>query len=193
MRAIVRVAAFALAHLPTMALAQDGPSYEETVEFIQAKTMVTEEHDESSFVYQIQETNHCQFVLLSRQVGTKENDAWRLGPIANERMFFDLSEFDPSRVEINRWHITINSTENRNVTAYEHEILPESFANFRACISGESDFANYQKEGRSCRMHQKEWGSSVVIQTFNGDTNAPKLQRAFQHLIRLCGGEEELF
>lgn len=193
MRTILIAAAFASAQLPMGALAQDGPSYEETVEFIQAKTLVTEEHDESSYVHQIQETNHCQFVLLSRQVGTKETDDWRLGPIGNERLFFDLSEFDPSRVEIDRWTVTINSRENQNVTIYEHEVLPENFANFKACISGKSDFANYQKEDRSCRMHQKEWGSSVAIQTFDAETNAPKLQRAFQHLIRLCGGKEELF
>lgn len=53
---------------------------------------------------------------------------------------------------------------------------------------------NYRKEKGSCRKRDNGWGSSVWgINTFDADTNAPKLQRAFQHLIRLCGGQEELF
>lgn len=94
-------AALACAFLAGPALAKDAPSYEETVKFIQAKTLVTMTGwEDQKYEHRIEETGHCQFVYVSHLIATRKTDYWRTGPASNERLFFDLSKFDPSRVEI---------------------------------------------------------------------------------------------
>lgn len=185
------------------AWASDGPSYEETVEFIRKKTsMKRDGWDTQRYRNWIEERGHCKFVDVAHLIATKRTDYWKTGPVSNERIYFDLSNFDPSRVELVgsgtfKGDVIIHTYENRDLVDYEYEYLPTYFGSFKPCMRGEYDNKAkgqiYVKEKDSCRLREANVSSQVRLSTYDVETNGPKLKKAITHLIKLCGGKEELF
>lgn len=179
-------ATIALATMIGQAAANDDPSYEETVNFILEKTGVSWDYKKQSISF----PERCQMVVTARY--TNNDD------ILDEirKYHIPLAEMDPSRTEI--WEragsVFVKAKKAAKIISTEHT----SFFNY-AGLTNEygvkmnklgSTFKCYEGQ-KYCVSTYRESGISVF--TFNPKDNLPRLDRAFKHLIKLCGGKEELF
>jgi len=154
--------------IASASLAQGGPSYDETISFIERKANVSL----NSYVASDTGIRHSASSSVSfpnRCVLEKEHLAKDNGEVVHRTVDrLDVSDLDPSRVEIVAGQINLYIFESR-----------------REVVSREWN------EGRG--WSNDKYLNSIWLNTFDRETNLPKLQRAFVHLILLCGGQEELF
>jgi hypothetical protein len=161
--------------------AQEGPSYEETLRFLNSKVDL----NRGTSTNRLLENDRCDLVLrITNEANYKGR---RQDDLINH--YFDLSDLDPSRIfyEESSFRpgeglVWIHTKENRDLIIQEQIFYRESSASpgYTCQSSGE------------CRSRISV--SYIVIQTLppNND-NGPRAARALQHLVRLCGGQEELF
>lgn len=194
--------------LGSIAQAQDGPSYEETVAFLGEKfesDIIRRDQDERQNLFM--ELDRCQFVFVER----KTTFTGHIGITASTQIA-SFSELDPSRVEIenqNFYMFTKNNVPSVAMVWATDNATPMA-GNFSRdnCNGAYRDiydddkfnrFINIPKSQRLCNADTDALRNSSVwipgrhwIKEPRSD-NAPRVQRALQHLIRLCGGSEELF
>ena len=136
--------------------------------------------------YELHEISHC---IFERRFSAK---IYGTDGIA-DRYFnkFDASKMDPSKVRVHSGRVTLAATENHQIVDMWDIKFSELYSMWD--MSGYSDDCPYQGSNDVCEIE----GSSYKV-TFDGilspsDENARRVAKAFEHLIRLCGGEEELF
>lgn len=150
----------------TSAQAQDGPSYEETIAFLQEKVNV----QSSSHSQQIIEDKECEFSIVietlccGASAGNTITSAFR------------LRDFDPSKV-------AFHDDETRD---FHTEIVMRASKNNKVVdwSSAQPRHDTLQKRARQAIFR--------LVRPPSRD-NGPRVVRALKHLIRLCGGKEELF
>lgn len=174
--------------------AEEGPRYDETVQFLQNKLNVGN--------FRFVELDHCLFAT-----GFIYDNGITVFPLP-------ASTLDPSRIEVrpsdDRSSVRLNSFENKKnlyqfpMNRAEHSLdgqnrlcdtpmlgvvfsnpsimeLHDIQNNSQRCYSDSSRVRN----GRNFRL--------VFVYREPTEENAYRVSRAFRHLIELCGGQEELF
>lgn len=151
------------------ASANDGPSYEQTVNFILEKTAFHEERFDGRPPYRALRTvsfpEQCVMVLGHRALASSGG---RLLDESSTKLQLNL--VDPSTIKAGKYSISLESTGAREVFSYK---------------------------GRSPDQNGGKWirfptaGASIYVTQYS--RNASKVVRAIQHLVNLCGGKKELF
>ena len=183
--------------LGTNAMAEDGPSYDETVEFILSKVNLRLDDGGKDYsLIHVYEKSRCTFAYhrtsywLSDLNGRKFSSAKKVVTLKN---VVDFSAIDPSR---NRVYISDNGDGSVEITTKEEQrqIAINLF------FGPESPTYEERKNdpdltcvaGGECTS-QVDFGFNMRFHTFNAKVNGPKLSRALAHLTRICAGTEELF
>jgi hypothetical protein len=195
----------------SLAQAQDGPSYEETVRFLQGKFREFSQNNWNSFSSHIVEVDQCRFVLFSRSEVTSGLDVGRVHISID---FFNARDLDPSRVYTDTQNsIEAWATEGRDlIMSMGITNRPETTANpshysRQNCHDVYNDIYSHPRvnplisisEGQMFCSSESLFGSNRTIYISANsiitpaNENVPRVQRAIQHLIGLCGGQEELF
>lgn len=185
----------------SIAQAQDGPSYDETVEFIQSKfSSIVNVTASNASIYRrghlFEEKSQCEFDLVEHRFHHGFQGVTEINVSV-----FDAKAFDPSRIDRIDYEdglrvgFRVYTREERPITHFNlgrrdyvsnngfQSIFPD-----QGCRGQLNDFAYCAKSPNS--------NSIAVISTSLVEprsVNADRLSRAFTHLIRLCGGREELF
>jgi len=138
------------------ALAQEGPSYDDTVSFIRDKI----------------ETKIHSFEVDKKTCGISISSKDQL---QSEIFSFSLADVDPSEIRTNRSSITIN------IINYNDRIRRDWQISSSACRSDE-------------KCSGTDYTGSIFLTALNKNPdNSERLGRAFEHLVRICGGREQLF
>jgi hypothetical protein len=198
------VAALVMA-LSSVAQAQDGPSYEETVRFLQSKLNVT--YSRGS-INTLVELDRCIFA----EIQSGQSEQVRI-------QYFQASDIDPSRVDLIGGSVhgqySVHAFALRNINAFPFFVVVNRASGFdlqylssRNCNDGSqglilnhprvAQLINIDENIRVCYSDENRSRNATPFLLFNyfltpSSDNAPRVQRALQHLIRLCGGREELF
>ena len=166
----------------SVAQAQDGPSYEETVGFLKKKIDVT-----TNIHYQtldFPENCVAQIQLRKRKYG--ESGAFTSTQTAQ------LDTLDPSRIYSDDG-IEVGAREREKVVQYRGEWKFRSLSDIR-------EWFQIIESQKGCSEGNLMCHDTYLIDHFAisnvlppEEDNKPRVVRALKHLIRLCGGEEELF
>ena len=188
--------------------AQDGPSYEETVSFLQEKLNTARQESSYSTYNHFVELEHCEFAVIQSESRPSENWVWLFNP----------SLFDPSQVGVEaRSRVTATTKQNKRIVpAY-------NFASRGYLLEGGSTMSEYgpcnespeynemfrteqisrlitiPTEDRYCANNHIRngpfLGEFLLFQKIlsPAEDNAPRVAKALKHLILLCGGAEQLF
>ena len=164
MRLVIALSAL-LISFGSMVQSQSGPSYEETVRFIMERVNTSNE-------YRLSETSRCNFEF------TDFGQSFNTGTAPNYVSWVNLNRLDPSRVEAQ--------------LRQRHAIVRMHATSSSIAIERRIDRVNRnQSVIRSERINSEDF---FFVQVDRDHRNsAPRVVRAFEHLIRVCGGREELF
>jgi hypothetical protein len=159
----------------TLSVAQDKPSYNETLDFIKSKLITEIEGSSGSghgiMAFNLSEKNKCEFVYV-RTMRAHHDE----GLIHNQmRSTVKFSDLDPSRLKLD---LSINSYGYTTLVLITREIQ-EVIRVERKPLPG-CQYVCYTSSRGSSKLR---------IATH--DPN--RLMRAVSHLIELCGGRKELF
>lgn len=158
------------------ACADDGPSYEDTLNFINSKLVTTlsasSSYSKTQRKFSLTEVTRCVFVYKDK-FRSKDEDGY-----LNENMqiSFDFKTIDPSKVKISTRNSYYNIRPVSLTTREEHRSIkitrkPASGCTHKYCknsTENSSFFTMYSREPE-------------------------RLQKALIHITKLCGGKEELF
>lgn len=171
----------ALAALSAPAFANDGPSYEETVEFIQARLATSFPYSNRIAYRRIDFPERC---VVQRTDG-------RAHDVNQFVRRVDLKEVDPSAVKVADWtggEIDLVIRDNRKVVETTHYFRDKSY------------FSSYRSDGYKCgktecvrQVQNNTFWIDIRLVKPPRDRNEGKLVKALAHLARLCGGKDELF
>lgn len=165
--------------------AQDGPSYNEALAFLRSKVDLNYGNTKT---IRLIENKKCNFTQKTTLLPGSDGS-----PV--EQTFlqtFELSDFDPSKIEY-RKSTNPGFPNDGLVTAATKELKKavrfESTSYFQSKPSSKS----WKRIGSNLyrSVYQREDVTFHTLQP-NHD-NGPRVVRALQHLVKLCGGKEELF
>lgn len=182
MKALVRTSLVcAVLTSASPSLAQDGPSYEETLEFLDSKLNVQNNLEIQAVSY----PERC-FMVVSSESQNFDSRGYKF----IDTDFIPLDEMDPSNTP------TIRSRGGRRAissrTVVEFSTLT-SLRNYYSEYSNDSEL-NCYTESLMCEWDVSNFEYYWFPQMLSPKSdNEPRVLRAMQHLIRLCGGEKELF
>jgi hypothetical protein len=150
----------------SLACAQEGPSYEETVDFILEKSRVVDGSYSGGQTghYSLELPDRC--ILVSEQI---DRDGSNVTNYRQSRV--NLSDIDPSTVD------TLTRTAFPAVrlwTRDQDELITERVPDQTGSI-----------------ITRRTYIAFVAVR--DPDRNLDRVVRAFRHLVSLCGGREELF
>ena len=181
--------------------ASDGPSYEKTVEFLQGKLNTVTRYDNSKSNQWFIELERCIFAVVTQSTPPKDFSA----------KLFEAAQFDPSKVEVRTSQsspgVKVGTREARKLdTAYLGVYTTKLKTDVPCDQAGwhKQRLKTYPKLGNHLTIPKsKQFCSSKAPQEWDdiyfgsilgpSDDNAPRVAKALQHLIALCGGKEELF
>jgi hypothetical protein len=176
----------------SIAHAQDGPSYEETISFLTSKVNVTRNLSGDTYnTYRFEELERCVFSYASDQFmtdgpnGTQYTTARRQ---VTSDVEIDFSELDPSSTEVSSGGIDVRTREGREVISYRTSFHP-AFWDYAA--ASREDDVTCRSDG-TC-FERRAYFDGASFNTFDASNNAPRVASALTHLIQICGGREELF
>lgn len=162
------------------AQAQDGPSYEETVKFIQNKVS-NHNYDQNQ---KLNFPDRCIVVKTVSATSYSQTEGW-----VTVESKVDLSTLDPSRVTLVDGGVAATARENRKVVTHEYI---KRFNNHSDFDRNKVPSENCARSRLTCsRLNKGPYISVYVIDPVQD--NRPRMARALSHLIKLCGGTEELF
>jgi hypothetical protein len=182
MMKLFRVVAFILMSA-SASIAQGGPSYDETVQFIIQKSdnysrAITVRGDNASsggaIQYRFHEVRRCVFAVVGTGRGWYRAYGKRTVVDWDSEITIDFSTLDPSRAEF-----TDGNGDNY----------------VRVRSSDDSKNIRSQNVGRGSNHYRNDFMDHFadIYVKDPAQRNGPKLEEAIKHLIRLCGGKEELF
>jgi hypothetical protein len=159
--------------LGSIGKAQDGPSYEETVAFIQSKLSSIAYAADGQRSFHFFELNRCEFEYHDILNWRSAN-----GTVNRENIYrVQLSSLDPSRVSIGRTN---------DLYGFRPVVL--------STREGQRSISSRYTPLSGCRdQNLCQAGSENVFRMELVSSEPERLQSAVSHLIRLCGGREELF
>ena len=159
------------------ALAQSGPTYEDTLEYLQNKLAFST----NSSSYDLLELERCSLAYRNEQ---NHSDGSQVVNI----LAFDLQSLDPTEVSFNGMLMVILNTREEERQIIIQRSLTGAIATRSSCDLGVkrvlpsgideciSDLDTFQ----------------MWVQAKN-ENDAPRIKSAFEHIIQLCGGKGELF
>ena len=150
----------------SVAQAQDGPGYEETLNFLHEKLNL----QSSSDLQKLVQNKKCEFSIVIETLCCGVS----VGNI--ETYTFKIKYFDPSKVKFYQ----------DSVRDFYGETVIQTIKNKRV-VNWSSRNPGY--DPLSKRLSRAIFRLVRPPQSDNG----PRVVRALKHLIRLCGGQEELF
>lgn len=151
-------ASAALTIWATFVSAQEGPSYDETANFIISKSNLSYKNGTST---RVEFSQRCTMRIVRE---ARDN-----GPVYHREIdTIPLSKVDPTRITLDNGQVGIYVREGRASITEQHTPL------------------NGGKP--STKLVNFTW-----LSTFDSANNAPRLQSALMHLVKLCGGKGELF
>ena len=194
---------FATCILSMPVSAQDGPSYEETVIFLQEKLNTSTQRSAYSTLEYFVELDHCEFAIVHTETR----------PSQNRVSLYSPALFDPDLVRVEgRSRVTTTSKRSRKVIpnydfASEAHLLDDgsSMSEYALCNEVPEYSEMFQTEeisslltiptdDRYCAVDEVRNGPRlgeflIFLRILPpGEANAPRVANALKHLIRLCGG-----
>lgn len=179
---------------PNSALAEDGPSYNDTVSFLQEKlnTRSRDGSDSEKF----EEVSRCKFRIYSttytntlhfQNINPPDNIKWSATVIE-----FSARDLDPSRVAVNF------ETEVQFFTLENYKLIRKRSIFYdvpSAILEGYGKQGDFIECDLGMCHRDVYYRSAAELDSIlsPANENAPRVRRAMEHLIRLCGGKEELF
>lgn len=177
--------------LGSLAQAQDGPSYEETVSFLVSKVNIRSGDQNYYKSYRFEELESCRFLYAADNFSTEgpnRTEYSQAQKIITSTAEIDFSELDPTTNEISSHGVHVRSREGRNVISIQTTFFPAYYDYAAAAREKE---VRCRSDG-SC-LEPASYFDRATFYTFDANNNAPRVSRALEHLIRICGGREELF
>jgi hypothetical protein len=154
--------------LSSACYAQDNPTYRETVDYILRNIDGDDSVSGAKWRHSLAEEGRCKFSMVIDKYFT---DGGR--DYSRTTYNFSLSNFDPKGTKTES-HV-LYGEKVRIVTPEKEKTVKITKIPLEGC-------------NRYCNGHDsKHW--NVPIET----DNPQKVSRAFSHLIKICGGKEELF
>ena len=201
--------AVAVISLGSATQAQEEPSYEETVAFLQSRlnTEITYSNTTSG-AYRFIELKRCEFARIS---------SYNFGPGRRDRDaavdLLPLDIFDPSEVITRSGRVWLRTTnlQQADLTllyVFNYRVAVRARSPSQKCentVHYNNVMADYPALGNNLsipRSHRYCYTSRTPSEVHSvqvkgilppSNDNAPRVQRAMSHLIRLCGGREQLF
>ena len=169
------------------------PNYSETLDFILQKTGTKHNYSNSIFYQKMVEVDKCIFNLHEDNY-TDGNQS----EIKDRTTYtFDLRNFDPSRVIIrnNLDKVVLFGFDNKEVVEVNYINFDHPRGKYKTQyeMCREDKWEGYRISKNKCYSENGEFQNSVSIGTFDNQRNMPKLAKALTHMIKICGGKEELF
>lgn len=182
------------------AQAQDGPSYEETLGFLKSKLNFID----NNYSQHLLEMERCSVAMLYNY------------PKNDEVFVLQLSLFDPSKSrsfgsDMNGWVTIITSKENKEIIprfmVFDNRLIAQPSVSSGGCqeklhhsVLSDPNVASLihvPVVNRTCftdadRLNSRNYDIRLSVSSPERE-NSIRVSRAFSHLIRLCGGQEELF
>lgn len=167
------------------AQAQDGPSYEQTVQFLQEKlnTQINAKvgRQDNSFV----EISRCEFE--SRQFFAsaegRQNDVYQM-------IVMKMRDADPGKISINSmWQDQVDIGAAKNMNKFEFVQVNGEDA---SVLREKSSVEIKSTPGIRKTMHAISVASVGRVLSPASD-NATRVQKALVHIAKICGGKVELF
>lgn len=180
------LATIALLTLSGPALANDGPSYEETLKFIDDKTNLVWRHDGH--------VEKEQRLLFDDCLLTVKNVRYPgVGDGHNQTKIFeytvDLEDLNPNGIDVRNGRIVASTFANKSVV--RETITRENV--------GSQDIKSFKDSGYTCDSRKtcsraKYYYEQISIDVLPPlENNAPRLAKAITHAVKICGGKDELF
>lgn len=177
------IVALMLYAAPTFA--QEGPSYAETLTFLRSKVDLNYGKTKTIRLVQNKKCNLTQATrLLAGFDGVPEEQSINVT--------FELSAIDPSRIEY-RKSTNPGFPNDGYVLARTKELQKVIRTDANSYFSEKPTNKKWKCGARNmCRITYVGEDIGFQILQPNHD-NGPRVVRALQHLVKLCGGKEELF
>lgn len=179
--------------MSSMALAE--ASYEETTQFIYGKgsgltTLGNRSKDRQNLDLT---SERCKLKIVGLFAWKDDSSRWTSdyeleSPSYIETRVVDLAEIDPSRTEIGKNTVYFETRERKEAV----RVLIEKM-NFNNTFA-ETAINPYGFTCTSEVCEKQYYDSSFTLRSIDPlNDNLPRLAKAMNHLVRLCGGKEELF
>ncbi len=193
--------------LPTIALAEE-PTKEQTIEFLQEKlNTVSKKSLEPKYLnYKVANTVdykvHNSFKELSNCVFEVKKYTPKMDYINKvggevfsstvQKIIFNAKNLDPETLHINQnpTHISVVAIKRKKKVQWINELYTPQAGK---CGYVDAETTVRFTENNKCIQEYKSNIVSIGGILSPEDVNAPKVARAFKHLIKLCGGKGELF
>jgi hypothetical protein len=148
------------------AMADDGPSYEATIQYLLSKS--TQQPTRIEF------PNHCVLRVIHRH-----SSGW-------QALESHMSVFNPEDIELaNGGGVQINTFDRKDVVA------TTSYTNRSRLSSREQQI--WRCDGTQCSSSDTLHYIWFLVENPNVNSNQGRVAKAVKHLIELCGGKAELF
>lgn len=160
--------------LSTSLSAKDSPSYDETIEFVLRKLDTTDANSKENFSAKKNRKyvvdKRCEINVTSILIMKSDDDLYH----ARTNYSLALSEFDPTRIEA------------------KYDGAEGPYVRMRTLESVESIYISINYLPNHEDSSDKNY--SYKVSTVDLNTDEPeRVVKAMKHLVRLCGGKEELF
>lgn len=176
LRAVLAILALNLG-VVSSALAQSGPTYEDTLEYLQNKLT----YSTNSSNYNLLELGRCSLAYRNEQ---DHSDGSRVVNI----IAFDLQSLDPTEVSFNGMLMVILNTRDKERRIVIQRTITGAMASRSSCDLGvKRVLPSGLDECKSDIDTYQTWVNA------KNENDAPRVTSAFEHIIQLCGGKGELF
>lgn len=167
------------------AIAQEGPSYSETLQFLQSKLNTQSTQGSVRYSFSVSEAERCEIIASTKDTETARSNHWR-----EIQTFIDLAQLDPASVRSSNNDTQIIAVS----TGRKDTIRITQFASRAYSLDvGYPEYPDSDCNSQGCSF--EELSPRAVLSGVLGPTsdNGPRVVRALRHLIEICGGREELF
>lgn len=166
--------------------AQDEPSYEEAVSFLVKKLNTEDTSNSYRFVeHEVASTSKCVVEISTKETKTENHNFWK-----KTIQSFNLGDLDPSRTKlyVDSTNVFLESFEKRDVVNHSTTFSPAWSKQDN--LESHKYVCSYE----GCTTPKLMTNAvSVTGVVWPKSENAPRVAKAFNHLIELCGGKKELF